>query len=445
MATFNQLDQSLVQKYLSGGATTQLYRNTKFVQTGVSELQNDDLGKYFQKGQSVSIRRVRLSGDAEDFDPRGGVNAAQSEPNYEIHTLTLDKLWTKGFPTYSSDANVGTYIRDFATSTGSTIGKSLDDDFYLTGFRNWSKLPASGSVRLSNVPALQCVFAENGSGVLGQFSDDHLLAANKVLFQNDVPSNDRYAMLSPSAGMAFRKDITLVSGFAGAMAGQVPGSSIVAGVGDLYVPRRDFMVGESNAVMGQSFVADLGDGDPTDTISAVVADTTLFLDGDQMGDVPIGAVRLTLGVTAALNSGIAVGKIARLGPDAGSAKDYGVILRVDTSNKYVWLVPYSATGDKLTAAQISTTTDKFGIPAIGSVNPAYHREHLVYASRLLQPPSLGSGAVAITSRVPNLPELLMQIFMGSYNVDQFRESIRSSILIGCMPSDHRKAVLMLSA
>lgn len=443
--TFGQLDQADVNLGLAGGMTSQLYRRVKFPQSGVTQLQSDDLNRYFERGESVSIRRPRNSGDAEDFDPRAGSDAASAEPGHVINTLTLEKLFTKGFPVYSSDADVATYFRDFSLSTGGTIGKSADDYFYVKAFRDWTTLPTSGTVRIGGHAPIQVVFNESTGGALTDFGDVHLRNADEVLFRNDVPTEGRYARISPTARNAFLGDVTLVSGFAGAMAPQQPGAALLnTGLMDQDVMRRDFMTCGSNAITGQSVVANLGDGTPTDTISAVVADTTLFLDDDQTGSVPLGAVRLTLGITAALNAGIAVGKIARLGPDAGPATAYGVILRVDTSNKYVWLVPYSATGKVLAAGEISTSTDKFGIPAIGSVNTAHHREHLVYASRLLAPPSNGSGATALTARVPNA-DMVMQIFRGSYNVNRFSESIRSAMLVGVTPSDHRKAVLMLSA
>lgn len=443
-ATFGQLDQKDVQLALAGGASSQLYRYTKFPQSGVSELQGDALSRYYERGEQISIRRVRLSGDAEDFDPRGGGSANSQEPGYVITPLTLEHLFTKGFPIYSSDANVPTYIRDFSETSGSAIGKSTDDYFYDRGFRDWTKLPTAGAVRLGGHAPIQVVTEETSGGALTDFNDKHLRNADEVLFTNDVPTTGRYARLSPSARNSFLGDTTLVSGFAGAMAPQQAGAAILNGVAmDTEVERRGFMTCGSNAVTGQSAVPDLGDGTATDDVSAYDADTTIFFDDDQIGDIPVGAVRCTLGVTAALNAGIAIGKIARLGPDAGTATAYGVILRVDTANKFVWLVPYSPGGKKLEAAQLSVATDKFGIPAIGSVNTAHHREHLVYASRLLRPPTSGAGAVAVTAPVPNLP-MLMQIFQGSYDVNKFSESIRAAMLVGATPSDHRKAVLMLS-
>lgn len=443
--TFNQLDQAAVQKAMAAGAATQLYQMTAFPQSGVSQLKNDDLNKYFEKGESVSIRRVRSSGFSEDYDPRGGVDAQSAEPGYVITNITLDRLFTRGYPVYSSDANLTTYIMDYLESNANDIGTSQDNYFYQKGFRDWTELPSTGTVRLGAHPALQVVFSESPTGVLNPFSDTQLLAADRVLFSNNVPSSGRYARLSASARQAFLGDGTLVSNFAGALAPQQSGAQILNGTAAMpEVNRRDFMVCGSNAITGQSAVANLGDGTPTDTISAVVDDTTVFFEDDKTGSVPVGAVRLTLGVAGTLNVGVAVGRIVRIGPAGSPATAYGVILRVDAANKFIWVVPYDRNGVKLVAAQISTSTDLVSIPAIPSVNPAYHREHLVYASRLLRAPSEGSGAQMTVGRAPN-SNMVIQVFSGSYQVNRFSESVRTASLMGVKPSDYRKSVLMLTA
>jgi hypothetical protein len=442
--TPQQLDQASVQKLMAAGAATQLYQITAFPQSGVSQLQNDDLSKYFEYGESMSIRRVRSSGSAQDYDPRSGTDADSAEPGYVIINVTLDRLFQKGYPVISSDANISTYIMDYLESNANDIGTSQDNYFYQKGFRDWTDLPSTGTVRLGAHPALQVVFSESATGVLNPFSDTQLLAADRVLFGNNVPQTGRYARLSASARQAFLGDGTLVSNFAGALAPQQPGSQILNGLAStLEVNRRDFMVCGSNAVTGQSAVASLGDGTATEPITAVVDDTTVFFEDDKTGSVPVGAVRITIGVTAAL-AGAAVGRIARLGPTGSPATAYGVILRVDAASKFVWLVPYDRNGNKLVAAQISTSTDLISIPAIPSVNPAYHREHLVYASRLLRAPSPDSGARMAIGRAPN-SNMLIQVFSGSYQVRRFTESVATASLMGVKPSDYRKAVLMLTA
>jgi len=440
--TFGDLDSRNVVKALAAGSTTQLYRKAKFAQAGVTSLEGDDLNKYFQKGEATSIKRPRNTGDADDYDPRSNVDAPTVEAGYVLSNLILDRLFTKGFPVYSHDADVATYIRDYSQTTGGAIRKSVDDYLYIRGFRTWS-LPATGTVRIGAHAPIQIVADETSGGVLTNFSDTHLRAADEILFRNDVPQAGRYARLSPTARNNFLGDVTLVSGFAGAGAQTIPGTQIVVNQdSEMDVPRRSFMVGGSNAITGQSAVADLGDGTATETISASVADTTVFFNDDLSGSVPLGAVRLTLGIAGTVNAGVAVGRIARIALSGAPATAYGVILRVDTANKFVWLVPYSMSGRVLPAAAI-TTSHIFSIPDIPSVNTASHKEHLVYASRLLSEPAPGEGAVADRAIDPELG-IIVQVFKGSYNIHQFKGGIRSATLMGAVPSDHRKAVLMLS-
>jgi hypothetical protein len=440
--TFGDLDSRNVVKALAAGSTLQLYRKAKFAQAGVTSLEGDDLSKYFQKGEATSIKRPRNTGDADDYDPRSNVDAPTVEAGYVVSNLLLEKLFTKGFPVYSHDADVATYIRDYTETTGAALRKSIDDYLYIKTMRSWS-IPATGTVRIGANAPIQIVSDESSTGVMTNFSDAHLRAADEILFRNDVPSIGRYARLSPTARNNFLGDVTLVSGFAGAGAQTMPGTQIVVNQdSETDVPRRSFLVGGSNAITGQSAVTDLGDGTATETITASVADTTVFFADDSYGNVPLGAVRLTLGITGAVNPGVAVGKIARIALAGAAATAYGVVLRVDAAGKFVWLVPYSMAGKVLPAAAI-TTSHIFSIPDIGSVNTASHKEHIVYASRLLNEPAPGEGAVADRAVDPELG-LIVQVFKGSYNIHQFKGGIRSATLMGAVPSDHRKAVLMLS-
>jgi hypothetical protein len=440
--TFGQLDSSNVVKALAVGSTTQLYRKAKFAQAGVTSLAGDDLNKYFEKGEATSIKRPRNTGDADDYDPRSNVDAPTVEAGYVVSNLILERLFTKGFPVYSHDADVQTYVRDYSETTGGAIRKSVDDYLYLRNFRTWA-LPATGSVRIGAHAPIQIVADETSGGVLTNFSDTHLRAADQILFTNDVPGTGRFARLSPTARNNFLGDVTLVSGFAGAGAQTMPGTQIVVNQdAEMDVPRRSFMVGGSNAITGQTAVPDLGDGTATETITAIADDTTVFFADDLVGNVPLGAVRLTLGITGTVNAGVAVGRIARIALSGAPAAAYGVILRVDATNRHVWLVPYSMAGRKLVAAQL-TTSMLFSIPDIPSVNTASHREHIVYASRLLSGPAPGEGAVSDFAIDPELG-IIVQVFKGTYNIHQFKGGIRSATLMGSMPSDHRKAVLMLS-
>lgn len=442
--TFGSLDPSSVVLTLANGAMTQLYRNAKMPKAGATSLEGDEINKYYEKGEAITIRRPRLLGDAEDFDPRGGSDAATEEPGYVVSTMVLEKLFTSGFPIYSHDAQVARYIKDFSMSIGGAARKSIDDYFYTKCFRDWSGIETTGSVSIGSHPPIQIVAQEDSNGALTSFGDAHLRNADEILFTNEVPTMGRYARLGPSARNSFLGDTTLTETFAAALAPMQPGGVILNAQPEDDVLRRNFLTCGSNAVTGQSAVADLGDGSPTDTITAVVDDTTVFMDDDQYTATPIGAVRVTLGVAGTLSTGVAIGAVVRLGPDAAPATAYGVILRVDPTNKYIWVVPYSLSGKKLVAAQLSISTDRFSIPAIGALNVAFHKEHLLYGSRMLTPPAPGEGAIAETAVDENLG-MFFQVFRGSYNVNRFRSSLRSASLVGALPTDHRKAVLMLSA
>jgi hypothetical protein len=213
----------------------------------------------------------------------------------------------------------------------------------------------------------------------------------------------------------------------------------------MFIPRASFLFGVSNSITGQTGVADMGDTTATEPVSAFTQDTTVFFDGDVAGGTtPLGAVRVTIGVTAALSGSVAVGQIARLGPDAGAATAYGVILRVDAGNKYVWLVPYNAKGQKLTAAQLSTSTDKIGIPAIPYVNTAHHREFLVFGSRPFKQPAPNSGGIVASQTLPQYG-VTVNATIGPYNALGLKQDRLIGLLTGCRASDHRKAAFMLSA
>jgi len=442
--TFGRLDQADVVLALANGTLAQLYRFASMPTMGTTTLEGTDLSTYFEKGQQITMSRPRLTGEAEDYDPRSGVDASSSEPGNVIVDLILERLFTQGYPVYSHDADPARYVRDYSEVTGDSITRAADNYLYNKGFRTWA-VPASGVVRIGKHPPFALVWDETSGGALEPFSDDMLVSAKAVLGTADVPDVGRAARLSPNAIAALEKDGVLVTGFAGAMAPGMSGSQIVtSGVPmQVDVERRGFMIRGSNAVTGQAAVADLADGTPTEPISAVVADTTQFLLDDYAADTPAGAVRITVGATDPLAASVAVGKIVRLGPSSSAAKAYGVILRVDAANKYIWTIPYAADGSKLIAAQIIAGTDVVSIPAIGSVNVAAHREHLAYAARLLTPPSPGSGAIAQAAFNFRLG-LVMQVLRGSYNVNQFKEGIRSAMLFGATPRHAQMGVLMLS-
>lgn len=446
--SFNELDQVSFQKMMATAGLTQLYRNASMVGVGTTSLGSDDLNKYFSKGQTASIRRIKDAGVAQDYDPRSGTDATTEEIDYVNVNLTLDRLFTKGFPDYSSDANREMYLRDFAESVQGSTRKSIDDYLYDRGFRDWSSLAGSGVENIAAHPPLAIVSSEDGSGGLGSFSKSELINASKVLNRREVPDASRVVRLGVQAHADFLGDAVMVEGFAGAQASSDPGRQLIAQGLNLsrQVQRYGFSVRGSNAITGQDAVADLGDGAAVEPTSAYVQDTTVFFEDDLNTSTPLGAVRITVNQTANLAADVAIGKIARLGPADGSAIAYGIILRVDAANKYVWMVPYSPTGNKLTAAYLTANAagTNFSVPEIGEVGTANHRQSLLYVSRLLDEPDPGTGAVATRAADPNTG-LVMQVFKGSYNIHQFKGGTRHACLFGAKPSDHRKAVLMLSA
>jgi hypothetical protein len=448
MPTFGTLDTSSAVRALADGSLTQLYRSSAFAGAGVTALSNRDLGSYFEKGQDVTLSRPKDLGVAQDYDPRSGSDADVSDADHLLVSLLLEKLFTKGFSVYSHDADVARYVRDYSVSTGGAVRKSFDDYLYTKAFRTWS-LAASGDVLLSKHPPVQITFSETSGGVLNDFSDQILRSAGATLNAADVPDTGRFARLSARAAEAYMGAITPVTGSA------LTQGSLALGAAGLiespYMTRdfdmRGFMIRGSNAITGQTAVADTGDGVAFEPISAYAAasGTDEFFFEDQATETAVGAVRVTVNQTANLAAGIAVGKIARIGAADAAALAYGVILRVDAANKYVWLVPYNSAGEVVTAAELTAAsgTINLSVPQIGSVNVGYHREHLAYATRLLTPPDPGDGATAEAS-IDIDTGLAMQVFKGTYNVHRFSGGIRTALLCGATPTDMRKGVLMLS-
>jgi hypothetical protein len=391
-------------------------------------------------GKTYNLNRPKNGGEAEAIDPRSG-SATFSDPGYVTIPITWDKLFVKGFPIYGIDLNPRKYIQDYSLSCAGSVGHSVDNYFYTKCFRDYSGIAASGSVSYAGqYPPVQIVFSETSGGALNTFDRNLLIWANQRLNTSEVPQGMRFALISPMSAGTFLQNAPTDTGenFVGAQAG---GVGLLTGGLSGFLPRYGFNLGEANAVTGQSRVTDLGDGAATCAVSAYTADTTVFLDGEMTTSTPLGAVRATLTITAALNSGIAVGKIARLGADAGAAKAYGVILRVDTTNKYVWLVPYDANGNKLTAAQLSTSTDKFGIPQINSVNTAHHSEFVGYINAPIAQP-VTQGPVV---RSATWQGLQLTVMFGNYDIGNVSEKAGCYWFGGCTPTDPRKAVLMLSA
>lgn len=419
---------------VAASTLTQLYRQSFFLKAIATQF-NDR--SYFEQGETITIRRPKDLGEAEEYDPRGGTDATLVEPGHVITPLKLEKLFTRGFPTYSHDSNLELYINDYSSSSAGAIRKSVDNYLYNTGFRNYN-IPAAGTVEYASNPPLTVIVKEDSNGNIQPFAKELLLDADAVLESRNVPSGNRFVALSVTAKANFLGETVLAHHLTESNIALMEQGLPMGALTNAY----GFQCGGSNAIAGQAAVSDVGGSSPTNTINAIADDTTLFLEGDTFAATPLGAVQITLGTTP-LPPEVAVGQIARIGVSNAAATAYGIILRVDSTTGNIWLVPCAGNGKKLAAANITPGTDLFSIPKIGSVNVAYHREHLVFASRLLNPPSVGSGAQALIA-VDSSSGLVLQLFRGSYEINRFRESQRLAFLCGAKASDYRKSVLILS-
>jgi hypothetical protein len=444
MVTFGQLETSDVVLALATTSLQQLFRLVAIPSCGSTSLNADDLAKYFNLGESVTLSQIKKYAEADSVDPRSAA-ITYAEAEYTNTTLSLERLFHKGYKTYSMDAQVDRYIRDFSEVTAEATKTSVDNYFYNAAFRDYSDIPSTGVVNLSAAPPLAIVSKEDPDGLTEDFGKTHLIRAQKVLDSLDVPSMGRCARIGSTAKAGFLEESTNIVGSGGGMLPiNAAGSFVETGFPQqLSVMRYDFELRGSNAITGQTAVTNLGDGNAVENITAVAADTTVFFDGTNAVSTPLGAVKLTLGITAAFPPGLAVGAIARIAPASDTATAYGVILRVDSATKAVWLVPYSQEGNKLVAAQITAGTDLFSIPAIDEINIANHRQSFVYASRLLKPPTPGSGAI-MASQVDPETGLVMNVLKGDYSAAYLTENMGSLFLCGAKAVDYRKAVLMIS-
>lgn len=437
MPTYNFLDTPEVQLMLAANTLLQLYRTSFFLKGSVTEFNSD---ASFSHGEAISITRPKNSGEAEEYDPRniGGVAALEQEPGDVKINLSLDKLFTSGFPVYSTDASADRYILGYSESTGAALRKSADNYLYNTGFRLYDIAP-TGVVQFAGHPPIQIVWGEDSNGQLISMNRHHLVRANAVLKTAEVPDSNRYAGLSPtSVGDLFGNAPTdegesgALAGGAGLLSNGLPQGS--------YINRHGFMVGNSNAIQTQLAVSDVSAGNPEVAIASVAADNTFFIQEDLATTTPLGAVRITVG--APFSGNLGVGMVVRIGASGVPATAYGVVLRIDGLD--VYLVPYSAKGQKMVAAQLTPGTDVLSAPEITNLNVAYHQEHLAFAARRLRLPSNNSGATMTPVSDPD-SGITMQMIKGNYDVNRFKESCRMALLMGATATDHRKSVLMLAA
>lgn len=422
---------------------TQLNRKAIMPMVGVTQF---DMKTYFQHNQTLNIRRAKLRGEAENFDPRGGGTALRPEGEFVNVSLVLDRLFTDGFPIFSNDAEMALvkYIKDTSTQCSDAVATAVDNYFYDRAFRSHAtEIPVSGPVEYNAGPPLQLTWGESSPGVFAPFTDDLIVQGNAVLSDQQVPYDNRCATLTPFAAADYQLNTLLVTEQSGIAAGGprllaegIPSNAFVSRAG---VKVRGFNVDNAFQPVGNVL-----DTPATEApVTTITQDTTVFTNGDQTANnVPLGVVNATVTLGGAnLSPDVAVGQIARLYIDGGNTLAYGVIVRV--ASPVVSLVPYAANGRVLTAQDLNGVVNRISIPAIGSINILNHREHLVYAFRPQRPPTAGGGAVSRMAKDPN-SQMVFQYFMGDYNVDQFTESSRCSALTGARGSDPRKAVLMLS-
>lgn len=423
---------AVVPQLVAASALTQLNRFGVFTRAAT--------GNYeplaFERGDAVTFRRARIV-QSQDYDPRSGIPAVSTEPGYASNTLTLERLWTAGFPVFGHDNrdSVTRYVNDFGEQIGAAITTDNDDYFY-NKFRTVS-VASTGIVAYGSQPPVAMVAATNKAELV-DFNKQTLINANTVLNHNNVPAGNRFAILSSAASGGFLGDSVLVEGFGATSvgAGQLLQSGMSPGI---FVPRYGFMCSSSNAVSSQTGVAAL-DGASPDVPIASVALNPSFIMPDYAVTKLLGTVDIT--VTAAALQGVAIGQIAKIAPASeGNIAAFGLVLRV--AGNVITLAPFAPNGQQVSAAQIIPGTHRLSIPSIPSISVAYHRESLLFATRLLSVPSANSGATMFVA-ADRASGLVVQVLQGQYRVDEFRESQRYATLIGATLSDQRKACLILS-
>lgn len=436
---YTAITAALLEQAVAARALTQLNRASIFPRVGIS---NYEPG-VFERGEDVKIRRPKRR-TAQDVDPRGS-GLTTSEGTFFSSTVTLERLWGDGFPVYGHDANMA--IQRYINETSSQMADSIatpNDDYLYGRFRAWSA--TTGNVALGAHPPVQIVANVDSSGNFTDFDNVALRAAGTVLDKQNVPSTDRFCVVSSTAKGAFLGDSVVVNGFASAL-NLSSGTLIQTGLPNgQFVERYNFQVAGANTVGGQSAVNMLTSGTAGAVVSSAAA-STAWTYADYESTTYAGAVDVTLTATStSLNSGIGVGQILKIAATSGGAVlAFGVVLRIDTTTAtapVVTLVPYAPNGTLVTAAQI-TTSYTVTCPAIPSVNVAHHREALLIANRAIREPSPNSGARAVTVVSPETNQVL-QMFTGQYDIKHLNELLAVYSLTGAKISDSRKATLVLT-
>ncbi|NEO83813.1 MAG: hypothetical protein F6J87_06055 [Spirulina sp. SIO3F2] len=431
------MESTLERLYtLASYTLKQLWGTGSYSKTTATSLELDP-SRVYDEYNEATILRPKKRGAAQDIDPRSGDEIQLNESNVVAVKVELNHLFSDGFPRYLMDAprQQTTLVRYGIQGTGNTIGSSFERMFYDECFRDYSQVSPVGTVQYAKGAPLQLAFKEQLNGVLAPFAPDHLVHANSILGAADVPTMDRFALVSAfSAG-----DWALAAPTAEGQSGANVGGSLVVAQGlqqGQFIPRSGFRFGPSNTINGQEPV----NGGVSEAITAIAADTSVFFDGDEAVPTLLGAVQFTM---AALNPNLAVGQIARLGPDNAPATAYGVILRLDSGSNSVYLVPYNHKGQKLVAAKL-TLADRFSVPSIPYVNTVHQREFLQFASRPLTPPAPGSGGIMASQVLPDYG-VTVNFAIGGYIATKLQQPYVATLLCGCQPSDHRQAALLLSA
>jgi hypothetical protein len=431
---------TLQSRLLAARSLTQLYNNNIYARMGLV----DYMPEQFEVGDTAQIRRAKRR-TAYTFDPRTQTMILE-EGEFMGGSVTLDNLAYTAFPVYVSDPrkSVELYIEETGRTCGEAVAENADRYIYNRAFRTY--LPTVGAVEVGDTSPLYIVAAESSTGEFADLTNTHLASSREVLNRNNVPQGNRFAALAPTASTNFMLDSTSQNNYVTVGAGgtQIYQNGLTPGVA---VSRYGFNVMESNTIDGQSATLDLdsaASAQATLAIAAVAADTTKFFHADITGQVPIGAIDITLTTGTALTAGVAVGKIARIGVVGQRSKGYGVILRVNSTAPtapVITLLLCSPAGKRLDASKVIVGTDVFSIPEIPSVSHAHHQEALIIANRNMIIPEAGDGAVGIAMEMYGLA---MNLYRGSFNISRLRSERAITNLCGAKCTDWRKGNLILS-
>ena len=443
MAT--SITSALLQQSIAAKALTTLNQLSIFPLIATTDYETGE----FQRGDQVTIRVARPK-LAQDFDPRSGA-FVYSEGTYASDVVTLEKLWTEGFPIYSHDAAAA--VVKYIAETGDQVAKGIavPNDAYM--YSKYRTVPAtSGAVQyFAGAPLQIAANVDPANGNFTAFDNQIALNAGQIFDTANVPPTDRFIVMSSVAKRSFLGDTVRVTGFAAATEGS--GRLIMDGLANnVFAPIYGFSAGASNTVTGQAAVVDMDTASSAQSelpVASVAQDTTKFFDSAKGATTPLGAIDLTLTAGTALYvgaGGVAVGQIAQIRTTGNVPKAHMVILRITnagTTAPIITGVPYSPAGILLTAADF-VAGDKLRIPAIGSVNVASHKEGLLLANRPIQLPAANSGAVGAI-QVDPITNIAITVIKGTYDNKTLSQIVSYHSLLGAKFSDHRKGALLLTA